>query len=186
MSAYLPVLVRRKQRWEQAYREGEDKNGRLKRFVRKGIPAGNRADVWTSVSGAGAMRDADPVRFCNMLLPATTTTESSNANAATFEQIDTDLNRTFPTNVYFSEKEDPKCLVRPLRNVLYAFANDNPMIGYCQGMNYVAALLLIVTRDEERSFWLLKALTERLLPDYYTPGIPGLLTDVEVFAELLR
>ena len=74
----------------------------------------------------------------------------------------------------------------PLRRVLSAFACDSPSVGYCQGLNYIAALLLIVTRDEEKSFWLLKALAERLLPDYYAPGIPGLLTDVEVFAELLR
>jgi hypothetical protein len=39
MCAYLPVLVRRGQRWEQTYKKGEDKNYRLKRFVRKGIPS---------------------------------------------------------------------------------------------------------------------------------------------------
>ena len=56
-----------------------------------------------------------------------------------------------------------------------------------QGLNYVAGLLLLATRgDEDAAFWLLKALAERLLPDYYAPGIPGLLADVEVFAELVR
>ena len=38
MSSYLPVLVRRGQRWETAYTAGEEKNVRLKRFIRKGIP----------------------------------------------------------------------------------------------------------------------------------------------------
>ena len=42
MSSYLPVLVRRGQRWEAAYTAGEEKNARLKRFIRKGIP--NRCD----------------------------------------------------------------------------------------------------------------------------------------------
>ena len=74
-----------------------------------------------------------------------------------------------------------------MRRVLAAFAADSPSVGYCQGLNYVAALLLLATRgDEDAAFWLLKALAERLLPDYYAPGIPGLLADVEVFAELVR
>ena len=38
MSSYLPVLVRRGQRWERAYAAGDEKSARLKRFVRKGIP----------------------------------------------------------------------------------------------------------------------------------------------------
>ena len=38
MSSYLPVLVRRGQRWEAAYDAGEERNTRLKRFIRKGIP----------------------------------------------------------------------------------------------------------------------------------------------------
>ena len=38
----------------------------------------------------------------------------------------------------------------PLRRVLCAFACDSPSVGYCQGLNYIAALLLIVTRDEDK------------------------------------
>ena len=55
-----------------------------------------------------------------------------------------------------------------------------------QGLNYVAGMLLLVTNDEEDAFWLLKALTEDLLPNYYAPDIPGLLTDVKVLEELIR
>ena len=53
-------------------------------------------------------------------------------------------------------------------------------------MNYVAGLLLLVTKDEESSFWLLKALTDKILPDYYAPNIPGLITDVRVLSELIK
>ena len=49
MSSYLPVLVRRGQRWERAYAAGDEKSARLKRFVRKGIP--NRWVAWVSVDG---------------------------------------------------------------------------------------------------------------------------------------
>ena len=53
-------------------------------------------------------------------------------------------------------------------------------------MNYVVGLLLLVTKDEENAFWLLKSLTEKILPDYYAPNIPGLITDVRVLSELIR
>lgn len=60
------------------------------------------------------------------------------------------------------------------------------MIIVTQGLNFVAGLLLLVAKEEEKAFWLLKALVERLLPEYYGPDVPGLITDVRVFAELLR
>ena len=53
-------------------------------------------------------------------------------------------------------------------------------------MNYVAGLLLLVTKDEENAFWLLKCLIEKVLPDYYAPNIPGLISDVRVLSELIK
>jgi hypothetical protein len=100
-------------------------------------------------------------------------------------QIATDIPRTFPTNIFFRGK-DPKSLEQPLFNVLLAFANHNSRIGYCQGMNFVAGMLLLVTKDEDKSFWLLKTLLEDILPDYYSPNLPGLMTDVKVFTQLIR
>ena len=47
-------------------------------------------------------------------------------------------------------------------------------------------MLLLVTENEEDTFWLLKVLTENILPNYYAPDIPGLLTDVKVLEELIR
>ena len=42
-----------------------------------------------------------------------------------------DVLRTFPENVHFQEEaEDTQ--VTPLRNVLAAYANHNPTVGYCQ------------------------------------------------------
>ncbi len=53
-------------------------------------------------------------------------------------------------------------------------------------MNYIVGLLLLVTRDEEETFFLFRALAENILPEYYGPNVPGLLTDIRVFAEILR
>ena len=45
--------------------------------------------------------------------------------------------------------------------------NNEPKsgVGYCQGMNYVAGLIILVLRDEEKSFWLLVCLLNEILPE---------------------
>lgn len=60
------------------------------------------------------------------------------------------------------------------------------IICYFKGLNYIAGLLLLVTKSEETSFWLLKILIEKILPEYYTPTMRGLLTDIDVLAELVK
>ena len=48
-------------------------------------------------------------------------------------------------------------------------------------MNYVAGLIILVVRDEEKSFWLLVCLLDEILPDdYFSHSMDGLLTDCRV------
>ena len=55
-----------------------------------------------------------------------------------------------------------------LRRVLYAYASRNPVLGYCQSMNFLAAFFLVhMGADEQTVFWLLAACVERIAPDYY-------------------
>ena len=42
-----------------------------------------------------------------------------------------------------------------LYNVLIAYANYDEEVGYVQGMNYVASVLLMHIPDEEECFWAL-------------------------------
>ena len=45
------------------------------------------------------------------------------------------------------------------------------MVGYCQGMNLLAAALLLVL-EEEDAFWVFATVIERILPpNYYTSNL---------------
>ena len=73
-----------------------------------------------------------------------------------------------------------------LRNVLHAFACHLPQVGYCQGLNFIAALLLVVFVDEERAFWAFASAIKTLgVQDYYAEGMVLLRADVEVLTKLL-
>ena len=183
LSSYLAVLARRAARWDQLL--GKDKafsalhkGAKLKRFVRKGVPSAHRKGVWLEVSGAAALRRARPQLYQEMLAAAP-------PSEVVVGQIVTDLPRTFPNNSNFDSTKSDN-LQGGLYRVLLAFSNNNPAIGYCQGLNYIAGLLLLVTREEEAAFWLLKVLLEHQLPDYYTPSMPGLLTDLRVLELLVK
>lgn len=67
------------------------------------------------------------------------------AKSAVGRQVDLDLPRTFPGNARVE-----RCLPA-LRRVLLAFAAHAPEVGYCQSMNFIAALLLVavVLADDE-------------------------------------
>ena len=188
MSSYLRTLSRRGLKWEKLVRGAKPGNSevyaklsygaKLKRFVRKGIPGPHRKGVWLQVSGAQRMRAEEPDLYPAMLALET-------VNQVNLDQIVADMPRTFPDNAHF-DSTNPASLQTPLLRILRAMANSNPKVGYCQGLNYVGGLLLLATRDEEATFWLLKALTERILPEYYAPAMPGLLVDIRVLAVIAR
>jgi len=190
MRSYLRTLSRRGLKWEKlvrgVVRNGENSDAyarltygaKLKRFVRKGIPGSHRKGVWLQMSGSQRMRAEEPDIYPAMLALET-------VNRTVLDQIVSDMPRTFPNNTNF-DSTNPASMQAPLLRVLRALANANPKLGYCQGLNYVAGLLLLATREEEATFWLMRALTERILPEYYSPGMPGLLVDMRALAVLAR
>lgn len=60
------------------------------------------------------------------------------------------------------------------------------MFQLSQGLNYIAGLLLLVTKNEEACFWLLRVLVDKKLPDYYSRTMDGVIVDIEVFSRLVR
>ena len=45
-----------------------------------------------------------------------------------------------------------------IANILKAISKESPNITYCQGMNYIASFLLMITNDEEETFYIFLAL----------------------------
>lgn len=92
-----------------------------------------------------------------------------------------DVPRTFPNHPLF-QKEGYR---DKLQRLLTAYSLREPIIGYCQGMNAIAAVLLMFM-SEEKAFWTLCALVEDRLNGYFTKNLVGLFVDQSVFEEQLR
>ncbi|XP_058070763.1 uncharacterized protein LOC131219565 [Magnolia sinica] len=149
----------------------------LKRLIRKGIPPVLRPKVWLSVSGASRKRSTVPDSYYDDLIQAV----EGKVTPAT-RQIDHDLPRTFPGHPWLDTPEGHASLRRVL--VGYSFRDSD--VGYCQGLNYVAALLLLVMKTEEDAFWLLAVLLENVLVNNcYTGNLSGCHVEQRVFKDLL-
>jgi len=181
MKTYIRVLATRRKKWDKGFKDWQSArttiNRKLKGYIRKGIPGPYRPKIWMEVSGASANKAREPDLYRKSLAMKT--------NIVVEDQIKTDISRTFPNNIHF-DSTNPSSMQSSLFKVLKAFANSNPKIGYCQGLNYITGLLLLITKEEDSSFWLLKVLTEKILPEYYSSNMPGLITDSRVLAELGR
>ncbi|KAE8800517.1 growth hormone-regulated TBC protein 1 [Hordeum vulgare] len=149
----------------------------LRRMIRKGVPLALRPKVWMSVSGAAKKRSTVPETYYDELIRAT----EGKTTPAT-RQIDHDLPRTFPCHPWLNSEEGQSSL----RRVVVGYSFRDSEVGYCQGLNYVAALLLLVMKTEEDAFWMLGVLLENVLvSDCYTNTLSGCHVEQRVFKDLL-
>ncbi|XP_049414389.1 uncharacterized protein LOC125877112 [Solanum stenotomum] len=149
----------------------------LKKLIRKGIPPVLRPKVWFSLSGAAKKKSTVPESYYQDMTMAV----EDKVTPAT-KQIDHDLPRTFPGHPWLDTSEGHAAL----RRVLVAYSFRDSDVGYCQGLNYVAALLLLVLKTEEDAFWMLAVLLENVLVnDCYTNNLSGCHVEQRVFKDLL-
>ncbi|KAG4305353.1 hypothetical protein PORY_001523 [Pneumocystis oryctolagi] len=148
-----------KQRWKE-----------FRNLVIGGVPIIYRPKVWKECSGAYQLQQPG---YYNDLLAA-----GKDVDPMVVAQIDMDIYRTMPNNVFFGGKGPG---VLKLRNVLLAFSRHNTQIGYCQGMNVIAATLLLIHATEEDAFYVLVSIVENILPpNYFTPGLLASRADQRV------
>lgn len=198
---YSVYCIRRKKKWLQYFQKSgitidehegpkrfPGKSDKLKRYVRKGIPAEWRGDAWWYFARGQEILNRNKDLYDALLMKMRSLQDKPDSQQPSdWEIIERDLNRTFPDNVHFQRRnagQEPH-MIQSLRRVLIAFSLYNPHIGYCQSMNFLAGLLLLFL-DEEKSFWMLVIITSRYLPNVHNVNLEGVNIDQGVLMLELR
>ncbi|KAM5333626.1 TBC1 domain family member 30 isoform 2-T2 [Glossophaga mutica] len=100
-------------------------------------------------------------------------------------QIVKDLHRTGCSSYCGQEAEQDRVV---LKRVLLAYARWNKNVGYCQGFNILAALILeVVEGNEGDALKIMIYLIDKVLPEsYFVNNLWALSVDMAVFRDLLR
>lgn len=149
-----------------------NKSKDFKLLLRSGVPQEYRCKVWKSLIELHIGKDRKkfgPDYYQSLLQPNRRPTSNQSKKVScslnpSSKQIELDLLRTLPNNKHF-ETLDSSGTVR-LRRVLTAYSEHNPKVGYCQGMNRLAAVALLVLPEEE-AFWCLATIIEKIMPTGY-------------------
>ncbi|ODQ64851.1 hypothetical protein NADFUDRAFT_83027 [Nadsonia fulvescens var. elongata DSM 6958] len=186
---YHKYISRRKRKWVNFMREsglydeseGEKiapvrfptKSDKLKRYIRKGIPAEWRGNAWFYFAKGPEKLNANKGVYDNLC------EECLEKTTEDMELIERDLHRTFPDNIHFKpdiKHKGETTIIQSLRRVLITFSVYQPNIGYCQSLNFLAGLLLLFM-EEEKAFWMLVIITQRYLPGVHERNLEGVNID---------
>ncbi|XP_017262173.1 TBC1 domain family member 1 isoform X2 [Kryptolebias marmoratus] len=120
--------------------------------VAQGVPRQHRGEIWKLLSEQFILRQTVPSRP-----PTNHTPYKELLKQLTSQQhaILIDLGRTFPTHPYFQAQLGAGQL--SLYNILKAYSLLDPEVGYCQGLSFIAGVLLL-HMGEEDAFNMLKFL----------------------------
>uniref|UniRef100_A0A3B4WBG7 TBC1 domain family member 1 n=1 Tax=Seriola lalandi dorsalis TaxID=1841481 RepID=A0A3B4WBG7_SERLL len=120
--------------------------------VAQGVPRQHRGEIWKFLSEQYLLRQTIPSKP-----PANHTPYKELLKQLTSQQhaILIDLGRTFPTHPYFQAQLGAGQL--SLYNLLKAYSLLDPEVGYCQGLSFIAGVLLL-HMGEEDAFNMLKFL----------------------------
>eukprot|EP01114_Cavostelium_apophysatum_P017256 TRINITY_DN5084_c0_g1_i1.p1 TRINITY_DN5084_c0_g1~~TRINITY_DN5084_c0_g1_i1.p1 ORF type:complete len:802 (+),score=205.98 TRINITY_DN5084_c0_g1_i1:158-2563(+) len=158
-------------KWDKVMKKDPKK---IKTRCEKGIPARVRGQAWKLLARSTAAQY--PIR---KTVDYQTLLKGDSEHVV---QIQKDVNRTFPKHISLMEQGGQQTLL----SVLKAFSVYDPDVGYCQGMGFVSALLLMYM-DEEDTFWMLERLSNAYeLADLWRPGLPGVARCCAVLQSLME
>ena len=179
--------------------QSDKRHAELQRKIcRGGLPDELRGEAWLAVrsqSRIHLMAEAEHsyaallAEACERVAADNSAEEPhTNSGEDIFGTIEADIGRTFPGHSWLDTADGHAAL----RNVLQAFAVYMPSVGYCQSMNFIAAMLLVVFRSTERptaeedSFWTLAVLETVILPNYHQRDLIGCQADARALFTYTR
>ncbi|KAF8507745.1 RabGAP/TBC [Gautieria morchelliformis] len=143
--------------YHQFARENSDE---LARAIESGIPSSLRGMMWQLMS---ASKDPELEAEYARLLKESSIHEKA---------IMRDLGRTFPHHDFFMDGQGIG--QENLFNVLKAYSLYDPDVGYCQGLPFIVAILLLNMPDEEAFCLLVRLMATYGLRSHFLPEMPGL------------
>ncbi|CAE7187147.1 unnamed protein product [Rhizoctonia solani] len=144
----------------------------LAQAIENGIPASLRGMMWQLMS---ASKDTALEKVYSDLLKKPTPHEKS---------IMRDLGRTFPNHEFFNDGSGLG--QENLFNVLKAYSLYDPEVGYCQGLAFIVATLLLNMPDEEAFCVLCRLMHSYDLRGHFLPDMPGLQLRLYQFDRLVE
>ncbi|XP_046700602.1 TBC1 domain family member 4 isoform X2 [Silurus meridionalis] len=147
----------------------------------QGVPKSRRGEVWLLLSQQYRLRHRLPQR---QQPPDTSYQDLLKQLTTQQHAILVDLGRTFPTHQYFSAQLGAGQL--SLYNLLKAYSLLDTEVGYCQGISFVAGVLLL-HMSEEQAFDTLKFLMYDLgFRRQYRPDMISLQIQMYQLSRLLH
>ncbi|XP_006882765.1 PREDICTED: TBC1 domain family member 4 isoform X1 [Elephantulus edwardii] len=149
--------------------------------LREGVPKSRRGEIWQFLALQYRLRHRLPNK---QQPPDVSYKELLKQLTAQQHAILVDLGRTFPTHPYFSVQLGAGQL--SLFNLLKAYSLLDKEVGYCQGISFVAGVLLLHMR-EEQAFEMLKFLMYDLgFRKQYRPDMMSLQIQMYQLSRLLH
>nr|CAD7397342.1 unnamed protein product [Timema poppensis] len=155
----------------------------LLQAIRQGVPRSKRGEVWQFLAEQFCYRQPpfDTTNFPNYHVPYADLLRRLTSHQ---HSILIDLGRTFPNHAYFSSPLGPGQLA--LFNLLKAYSLLDPEVGYCQGLSFIAGVLLLHMSEESAFLMLRHIMFRRGLRRQYLPDMVALQIQLYQLSRLLH
>ncbi|KAL6448782.1 hypothetical protein ACFW04_000517 [Cataglyphis niger] len=158
-------------------------NQMLLHAIKQGVPKGKRGEVWQFLAEQFCLKQPpiDTQDFPNYNTPYELLLKQLTSQQ---HAILIDLGRTFPSHPYFSSPLGPGQLA--LFNLLKAYSLLDHEVGYCQGLSFVAGVLLLHMAEDQAFFLLRHLMFRRGLRKLYLPDMAALQLHLYQLSRLLH